>query len=35
MTKAAVSSPAGDVVKGGTQNTITDKIKVFFGIGKD
>jgi len=33
MTKAAVRSPAGDVVKGATQNGITDKIKDFFGIG--
>ncbi len=35
MIKSAVRSPAGDVVKGGTQNTMTDKIKDFFGIGKD
>ena len=35
MMKAAVRSPAGDVVKGGTQNTIADKIKDLFGIVKD
>ncbi|ELM3645170.1 hypothetical protein [Flavobacterium psychrophilum] len=35
MTETAIGSPVGDVVKNGTQNTVTDKIKEFFGIGKD
>lgn len=33
MTKDALNSPVGGAVKGASQNTLTDKIKDFFGIG--